>query len=65
MCAKKYDSSVMNLAKEVGENLHRYSEQEIDRIAEWLVHDGVNTGHPVGWIAAQYRAGHHAAASAA
>lgn len=65
MCAVKFDDSVMRLAKEVGEKLHRYNDQEIDRIAEWLVHGGVNTGHPVGWIAAQYRAGHFAAAIAA
>lgn len=60
-----YDSSIMTLAKEVSEKLHRYNEREINQIAEWLVHSGVNTGHPVGWIAADYRAGHYAAAISA
>ena len=55
---EKYDSSVMELAEKVGQKLHIYSQSGIVKIADWLVHDGGDTGRPVSWLAKQYRATH-------
>lgn len=53
-----YDDALVELAREVGRKVCRFSEADTLDIVEWLVQAGIHMqGKPTGWIASAYLKG--------
>ena len=52
---KHYDPTVLDLAKAVAAKLNKFSDREIEVIADWLVHEGGDNGGSVASLAARFK----------